>query len=129
MKYFLVEKDGQAVALAMLILDQVPGWPAIHPIPQIMDLHVDEACRRQGIGKALVEHLEQEARRRGCKAMHLRVEPENNPTALHLYERMGYRKLFDKPRRDVYDFVDGQGVRHKGIEWVVDMRKELYGAK
>lgn len=54
----------------------------------IAELHVDEALRGQGIGGALLDHAEAEARRIGRPMMSL-VTATSNP-ARRLYERHGF---------------------------------------
>ena len=54
----------------------------------IGELHVDAACRGQGIGGALLDYAEQEARKAGHAAMSL-VTATSNP-ARRLYERRGF---------------------------------------
>jgi GNAT superfamily N-acetyltransferase len=122
---FVAGQDEKLCGFGMLVLDQVPDWPEVQPLPQIIDLFVADDARGRGVGSALIGAMEDKARDLGWESVHLRVEPEANPRALALYERLDYRQLFDKPRRDVYDFVDSDGVRHQGVEWVVDMRKDL----
>ncbi|MBF8222791.1 GNAT family N-acetyltransferase [Halomonas sp. 328] len=47
-------------------------------------------ARGGGLGRALLEHLEGEARARGCDSLHLEVRADNRP-ALALYRRRGFR--------------------------------------
>lgn len=75
------------------------GWPAGYILTEEVDgcLHVEQVSvhpefQRQGIGRALLEHVAAEAVRRGYPALTLTtfVElPWNRP----LYERCGYRML------------------------------------
>ncbi len=124
--YVYVAQQAETLCgFGMLVLDQVADWPEVYPLPQIIDLFVAADARGRGVGSDLIRAMEDKARSLGRESIHLRVEPETNPRALALYERLGYRQLFDKPRRDVYDFTDSEGVRHQGVEWVVDMRKRL----
>ena len=53
---------------------------------------VEEPSRRQGIGTALIEAAEAEARRRGCTQVRLTVAKEN-PAALALYTGRGYERV------------------------------------
>ncbi len=52
-------------------------------------LDVGQACRRRGIGTALLAAVEEKARRRNLVTVHLEVAVDN-PDAIRLYERLGY---------------------------------------
>ena len=56
----------------------------------------------RGVGRRLLQAIEDEARRRGASRLHLEVRADN-VSAIHLYERMGYRRV---GRRDDY-YEDG----------------------
>ena len=58
----------------------------------IDDLCVDEACRRQHVGKALYEHVVETARAAGCYHVTLNVW-QINESALHFYEACGLAPL------------------------------------
>ena len=53
-------------------------------------LAVDEKHRRQGIGKALISHMIDMAKRRGCTLLQLSVNEENK-NAIKMYEDLGMR--------------------------------------
>jgi ribosomal protein S18 acetylase RimI-like enzyme len=61
--------------------------------------------RGRGVGSALVAAAENLARQRGCHAMRLEVRVDN-ASALHLYERLGYRRLTALPAY-YQDAMDG----------------------
>jgi ribosomal protein S18 acetylase RimI-like enzyme len=76
----------------------VAGWAKIeHPTPfpssghvwTITGLAVDPAAQGNGVGRALVEALADEARSRGARRLTLRVFAPNE-TARRLYERCGF---------------------------------------
>jgi len=56
----------------------------------IDELYVEPQYRRQGIGRRAVQFVEQRARELGVQALHLEVDPGNDP-ALELYRRAGYQ--------------------------------------
>lgn len=56
----------------------------------------------RGVGRRLLQAIEDEARRRGASRMHLEARADNG-SAIHLYEKMGYRLV---GRRDDY-YEDG----------------------
>ena len=70
----------------------VSGVETIHPDKGtemfLYELAVDEAARRQGIGRSLVEALAERARELGCYAMWVGVEPDND-AALRTYAAAG----------------------------------------
>jgi ribosomal protein S18 acetylase RimI-like enzyme len=65
-------------------LDETP------PRAYIYDLEVDEEHRGKGVGSAAMQALEDEARRLGAEQVMLSVFFEN-PGAIRLYERLGFR--------------------------------------
>ena len=67
-------------------IDQVNGERNTH----IFLLYVAPEYRRQGIGKALMNHAENWAKNRGYKSMSLQVFTNNQP-AINLYEKLGYQ--------------------------------------
>ncbi|MEO7666514.1 MAG: N-acetyltransferase [Dehalococcoidia bacterium] len=81
----------------------------------IAELHVDEALRGQGIGGALLDHAEVEARKGGRDQMSL-VTAIANP-ARRLYERHGFVVVETK--------TDAEYERGTGSEGRVLMVKEL----
>ena len=82
-----VEANGEPSGQAWLDLDRYSDrraavlW-AVRLLPCLQNL---------GIGTRLVAAGEEEARRRGFPALELSVEPDN-PGALRLYRRLGYRE-------------------------------------
>ena len=56
----------------------------------IDDLFVRKASRRLGVGRAALEALLAECRRRGVLALHVETS-DGNPAAVALYERLGMR--------------------------------------
>jgi diamine N-acetyltransferase len=55
----------------------------------IDELYITPEYRRKGFGRQAVEFLEEQARKRGVNALHLEVDPGNDP-ALELYRRSGF---------------------------------------
>ena len=83
--FFLVaEQDGAAVGYVgcQTVLDE--GY--------ITNVAVSPACRRQGIGRALVGALASHARGQGLSFVTLEVRASNAP-ALALYEGAGFRRV------------------------------------
>ncbi len=68
-------------------IDQVSGDRHSH----IFLLYVTPEHRRQGIGKALMQYLEDWAKQRGDRQIGLQVFPSNT-TALNLYHQLGYQE-------------------------------------
>ncbi|GIX22734.1 MAG: GNAT family N-acetyltransferase [Gammaproteobacteria bacterium] len=75
-------------------------------LARLYSMAVAPAARGRGLGRLLLERAEQAAHARGF--LHLRLEVRSdNPTAIALYERAGYRYLHTKP--DYYE--DHQSAR------------------
>jgi ribosomal protein S18 acetylase RimI-like enzyme len=60
-----------------------------HPIARITAMVVDDRVRGSGVGRALLEHLEQRARAEGCDKIDLTTRHERQEAAA-FYRRMGF---------------------------------------
>jgi ribosomal protein S18 acetylase RimI-like enzyme len=58
----------------------------------IYEIRVDEAFRRQGVGRETMQYVEEEARRRGLTGVTLNVFG-GNAAARRLYESLGYEEV------------------------------------
>lgn len=74
----------------MLTLDSLPDEVTGEDQSFIVYMAVEREARGTGVGSALLERAEQEARMRGAPYMALMVT-EENAAARALYERAGYR--------------------------------------
>jgi N-acetylglutamate synthase-like GNAT family acetyltransferase len=86
-KVVVADLDGSIVGLASLRLS--PSIEYDTPAGQLASLVVDEAHRRAGVGRALVEAMEAEARRLGCGALFL-TTAAHRAGAHAFYERLGF---------------------------------------
>jgi GNAT superfamily N-acetyltransferase len=82
----VAELDGAVVGLAHLQV--TPAIERDRPAAKLGALVVDEAHRGRGIGRLLVETMEEEARRRGCELLFLTTS-ERRDDAHEFYERVG----------------------------------------
>ncbi len=98
------------LALWLVAIDEgeVVGYVGAQIVPDeadMMNLAVDEKCRRMGIGKALVAQLIKRLRARCVVSLTLEVRVSNQP-AISLYESMGFSvvgkrpKYYQKPKED-----------------------------
>jgi GNAT superfamily N-acetyltransferase len=128
LQYFVAAIDQQLVGFGLLLLERPPQWSdPLDSFPILVDLFVAEAFRSRGVGRALLQHLEEVARQHSKPAVYLSVEPFANPRALQLYKRLGYTPLQEEPYHNAWQFTDSEGVTHTGEELVIDMRKVLTG--
>jgi len=74
----------------LLMLDQLPDEVTLLPQGFLAYLAVEPERRRAGVGTALLDAAEDEARRRGLPYMSLIVSQENRG-ARRLYKRRGYQ--------------------------------------
>jgi ribosomal protein S18 acetylase RimI-like enzyme len=84
----IAEIDGRAVGF-LVALDSLPDEVTGEDQAFIAYMAVEPAVRGGGIGSALLERAEDEARRRGAPYMALMVT-EENAAARALYEKSGY---------------------------------------
>lgn len=84
---FLAHVESEPVGVAVCFL----GFSTFHarPLLNIHDLAVVPGRRGHGIGRALLEAVEAEARRRGCCKLTLEVR-DDNVQARRLYDRFGF---------------------------------------
>lgn len=61
-------------------------------IARLYSIAVDHSARGRGIGEALLRAVERGARTRGCARLRLEVR-QDNPGAIRLYEKLGYRRF------------------------------------
>ena len=83
------ELSGEVVGLGHLQV--APAIEYDRPAAKIAALVVDEAHRGQGVGRALVQALEDEARLRGCELLFLTTS-EHRDDAHAFYERVGLQQ-------------------------------------
>ena len=85
------EKDGRICAFAVLMHTVKPE--SVHSLArrflEINELGVDEACRRQGIGRAMIDFIRDYAKQQGFDRMELNMW-EFNEAALKFYEAVGF---------------------------------------
>ena len=82
------DKDGQILGMLSLIVMKIPtgnkAW--------IEDVVVDSKARGQGLGKALMNHALEEAKKLEVKSIDLTSRPTREAANL-LYQSLGYQKL------------------------------------
>jgi GNAT superfamily N-acetyltransferase len=85
-RVFVAEVDGEVVGLAHLQV--TPAIEYDRPAARIGALVVDQSHRRTGIGRALVEAAETEARGRNCEVLFLTTS-ERRDDAHAFYQSLG----------------------------------------
>lgn len=101
---------------------------ARHPDqPILCDLLVRPEWRGQGLGTRLLHHAESLCRARGIFTIGLGVNPHDNPRALTLYKRLGYRETGEAPYCDVYAVTDKHGERRLYEDTCLFLIKDLRG--
>jgi GNAT superfamily N-acetyltransferase len=85
-RVLVADLDGGAVGVAHLQV--APAIERDRPAAKIGALVVDAAYRGQGVGRALVQALEDEARARGCEVLFV-TTAEHRHDAHAFYERVG----------------------------------------
>ena len=94
----LGELDGAACGYFVLTFGYDLEWNGRDAF--LTELYLGPEVRGKGWGQRLLEEAEAQARKRGARALHLMVRPENGP-ALALYLRRGFweteRRFLTKP--------------------------------
>ncbi|HEX7129668.1 MAG TPA: GNAT family N-acetyltransferase [Rhodanobacteraceae bacterium] len=86
----VAEESGQVLGTALLFFRRGAKSARLYSIA------VARPARGKGLGAALLEACEREARKRGCGAMRLEVRTDN-AAAIALYERRGYLRRKREP--------------------------------
>jgi ribosomal protein S18 acetylase RimI-like enzyme len=88
----------------------------------VFAFRIKPAWRNRGIGTCLMDYVEKDLRRRGYKFVTLNVAKEN-PDALRLYKRLGYKVTGSQP--GIWSFRDHTGKLNKVEEPAWRMIKRL----
>jgi N-acetylglutamate synthase len=83
--YILIEKKGQAIATGLGVMER--GYVGL------FDIFTHEEHRQQGYGKAVVNAILNWGKQSGAHTSYLQVMC-NNPPALNLYEKIGYKEQY-----------------------------------
>lgn len=92
----LAELDGQVVGLVHYIQHR-SCW-TVGDYMYLQDLYTEAAARGRGVARALIDHVNQQARQRGCSRVHWLTQ-EGNATARALYDRLASRSGFIQYRQ------------------------------
>jgi len=79
--FLVVEIDGALVATVMAGFDGHRGW--------VNYLAVDERHRRHGLGRRLMQRVEQDLEALGCPKVNIQIRAEN-AAVVAFYEKLGY---------------------------------------
>lgn len=77
-------------------------------VPEMKLLWVFPSARRQGLGAAMTQHLEELARELGYEEVFLGVTPDN-PAAIPMYVGLGYTPTGDHRSAINLSVIDGEG--------------------
>ena len=95
---WVAEMEGAPVAMVSLeLLDSDPEVADGKEVAAVTSLAVLASAGRRGLGRALTEFAEDEARARGVRVLTLNTRP-TNAAALALYEGLGYRRWKEQER-------------------------------
>jgi GNAT superfamily N-acetyltransferase len=94
----VAELDGAVVGLAHLQV--APALERERPAAKIAALVVDEARRGEGVGRALIDEVEREARARGCELLYLTTAARRTD-AHAFYSRVGLEETGKRFAKDL----------------------------
>lgn len=89
----IAEEDGEVMGMAYIQFEQTPVYKSIipHRYTYLMDFIVRESLRGNGVGKKLLEGVENWGRSRGSEYMELDVLSQNL-NALRVYEKENFEE-------------------------------------
>lgn len=99
---YYAENEGQGYFVLTDREDKVVGGIGFAPFPlfencaELQKLYLADEVKGNGLGYVLIEYVEQKMREAGFSASYLETH-ENLKTALHVYEKAGYR-LIPRPK-------------------------------
>lgn len=91
----LNRKDGSNYIAVAEAGDEKLGYSNIHLVrgeSQLYSIAIDSACRGQGIGEMLLNHMIEKSRELGCDIMTLEVR-SGNTAAIELYKKLGFKEV------------------------------------
>lgn len=95
----VAEQDGEIVGAVLAYLHEIEGPLLVCRRCAVVDvLSVSAACRRRGIGRALMEGVHEWAREQGAEEVFLNVWAFNRG-AIAFYRRLGYRTVLRRMAR------------------------------
>lgn len=99
---FLAENCGEIIGGVLAWVRQTPEISIMVPrtYVSIENLVVVNAFRRQGVGKALMEHIHLWSKERGIKQIQLTVW-DFNKSAQEFYQNLGYEMLHHRMRKEL----------------------------
>jgi len=112
--FIIVFKENKIVGHVLINYEE-----KIYNYPQIQVLFVDKYLRNKGMGTEIINEVEKRVKNKRFNKIGISVNPDNNPKAKKLYERLGYKKIGQKKRLDSVDLYNGKE------DWVIDMFKIL----
>lgn len=105
--FLAVDKDSVPLAYVQLLVLNADNDPELangKDIAHIHDLRVHHGQQGKGIGQALIQELENEAKRRGVRSLTLGVD-NWNVRAIKFYQSLGYKEFKQEPGRTDEEFV------------------------
>jgi ribosomal protein S18 acetylase RimI-like enzyme len=119
--YLFAWIDDEPVGRVFLVWSSALGIGTAH----LENLHVDESCRRRGIGTLLVERCEREAMARGFDRIEFGVGIDND-AARRFYVERGYAELEGQvPHLVRWPQLEASGAMGEGHEWCTTFTKHL----
>ena len=92
---WVCEQNGARLGEISLVLDMNdPEYTITHKRAYVSHLIVKKDCRRQGIGRSLVEHVIEQAKQMDIKELTIGVALDNF-AALRLYAKAGFDRILD----------------------------------
>jgi len=100
--FFVVNTDEKLVGFIHAIVRDTPGIPVLVPkrYAIVDSIVVKSGFQNQGIGSILMDKVQEWAIAKGATSIELNVY-EFNETAISFYEKLGYRTLSRKMRKEL----------------------------
>jgi GNAT superfamily N-acetyltransferase len=93
---FVINEHGERVGFVWVIFNDIVDYQLV--AAEIMDFYIFPEHRRKGIGLAVLQRIEKEAKRRGANLLRSETGVEN-AASINLHQKFGfeaYRMSFEK---------------------------------
>ena len=127
--YLGAEINGCVIGFVLISFDNkedVMPYTDNNKCADMIDLFVVKPFRGKGIGTHLIAQAEKVCKEKGILYLGLDVNPNDNLSAMKLYERLSYEKVGELHLDGIYPSKDESGNDCNYEDWCIDMVKRLH---
>jgi len=88
----IVAEVDKKIAGYLVASVHISSFRKFNPVAELENMYIDKECRRQGIGKKLVEEMKKEIKARGAKTVKVEAAFQND-SAIKFYKSFGFSEF------------------------------------